>query len=335
MGNFALVGLLAVSAVVGAGSGVAIAALDTNGFKTSATYFCQTASPSMSLIIAVTALLVGYVAEDGPARRATVEQLKQLQWDPPSGPASNTHCNATVVMIDDRAWVPPNSSGGESMPPYYAKTMALNYLYAQRHQMEFVLVRPSKGEWLSDGPAGLCPAWCRVKVLASFVATWRSRVGGCHWLLYIDSDAYVREQHTNFVHRLSAARHSDIHIAIAREEPPSGAFRSPRRRAHGVRVPSLNAGVLFVRASSWSASFLASWIRAPDTPVCEPFRTSWPCEQQCFHELLRNRTLLPRGWRQAIATAPMQLFNSPWGTFVRHLWGGPGVELRKRAFDDE
>ena len=31
----------------------------------------------------------------------------------------------------------------------------------------------------------------------------------------------------------------------------------------------------------------------------------------------------------------MQLFNSPWGSFIRHVWGGPGVELRKRVFDDE
>ena len=36
-----------------------------------------------------------------------------------------------------------------------------------------------------------------------------------------------------------------------------------------------------------------------------------------------------------IATAPMQLFNSPWGSFIRHVWGGPGVDLRRRIFDDE
>jgi hypothetical protein len=53
------------------------------------------------------------------------------------------------------------------------------------------------------------------------------------------------------------------------------------------------------------------WAHAPETAVCAPFRQSWPCEQQCLHELLRNRSLLPRGWRQRIATAPMQLFNSP------------------------
>ena len=48
-----------------------------------------------------------------------------------------------------------------------------------------------------------------------------------------------------------------------------------------------------------------------------------------------NRSLLPPGWRTRIATAPMQLFNSPWGSFIRHVWGGPGAELRRRVFDDE
>ena len=56
---------------------------------------------------------------------------------------------------------------------------------------------------------------------------------------------------------------------------------------------------------------------------------------QFSHEGRRHRTILPHGWRERIATAPMQLFNSPWGAFIRHVWGGPGVELRRRVFDDE
>ena len=36
-----------------------------------------------------------------------------------------------------------------------------------------------------------------------------------------------------------------------------------------------------------------------------------------------------------VATAPMQLFNSPWGTFARHVWGGNAAILRQFTFDDE
>ena len=60
-----------------------------------------------------------------------------------------------------------------------------------------------------------------------------------------------------------------------------------------------------------------------------------PCSLVASRAQLRNRTLLPEGWRTRVATAPMQLFNSPWGQFIRHIWGGPGVELRRRVFDDE
>ena len=279
---------------------------------------------------------MAYVAEDGDARRGTVSQVAQLNFDPP---AASRRCNATIVMMDDRRHVPlSNNSNFSKDIGYFHKAMMLNLLYAQRHGMSFLIVRPTaamEDSWLDGGPRQrLCPAWCRVKILASLVAS-RLAANGCHWVLYIDSDAYIREQHVDFLERLDTPANRDVHFAFAREELPAGGFRSPRKRSHGVRVPSLNAGVLFVRASAWSARLLAVWMRAAQLPVCAPFRQQWPCEQQCLHELLRNRTLLPEGWRTRIASAPMQLFNSPHGQFIRHVWGGPGVELRRRAFDDE
>ena len=32
---------------------------------------------------------------------------------------------------------------------------------------------------------------------------------------------------------------------------------------------------------------------------------------------------------------PMQHFNSPWGRYARHIWGGEGVGLRATVYDDE
>lgn len=302
------------------------------------------------MLLLLACLALGYVAEDAVERHATVAQVGTLEWDEPRGAAS---CGGTVLMIDDRRVDTANMTVARN--PYYNKAFVLNRLYAARHNLSFVLVRPTAGAWLAAGPAkpstcraqkgdfctGLCPAWCRLKIIRSVVAqiAQRRRLepgrASCHWVLYIDSDAYVREQHTDFTAVLGAARHADVHFAIAREEPPAGGFRSNRKREHGVRVPSLNAGVLFVRASAWAEALLDVWMRAPELPVCAPFVRSWPCEQQCLHELLRNRTLLPDGWQRRIATAPTQLFNSPWGSFVRHVWGGPGSELRRRVFDDE
>ena len=360
--------------------------------------------------------VASYTAQDAAGRHETVAQVTTLSWRSGSWPRA---ANGTILMMDDRR--PSNDSAAarqragwplEEGEPwvrsarYHHKTFALNQLYANRHGLEFVLVRPTVGAWLKAGgdpTTGLCPAWCRVKILAHFVlrllgragateAPARGMLGGMlgggserpHWILYIDSDAYIREHSVDVLHRLSDPLNAHVHFAIAREELPAGAFRSPKRRTlsnlnstpalsplhasrpalgldvksarvlfitclrpallspaacripcgagpHGVRTPSMNAGVLMMRASEWTAQLLAAWMRAPDTPVCAPFRMSWPCEQQCFHELLRNRSLLPHRWRERIATAPMQLFNSPWGSFIRHVWGGPGVEVRARA----
>lgn len=271
-----------------------------------------------------------YVAQDADERQRTVAQVSRLSWRPGFARTPRA-CNGTLVMMDDRRDAVASRPNGTKVErsPYYQKSIVLNFLYATRHGLGFMLVRPTAGQWgLRPSGAGLCPAWCRVKILASLVAARQGLGSGrCgpdgHWLVYIDGDAYVREQDIDLLTRLGDPLNSDTHFAIAREEPPAGAFRSPRRRPHGVRTPSLNAGVLFVRASTFSAQLLASWMRAADLPVCAPFRQSWPCEQQCLHELLRNRTLLPRLWRDRIATAPMQLFNSPWGGFIRHVWGGP------------
>ena len=266
----------------------------------------ETVHMKLLMPLLVRVATVAYVAQDGASRRATVDQVRELSFEPER---PRRRCNATIVMMDDRREVAVANSSKETA--YFHKAFALNYLYAARHGMEFMVVRPVKAmhdSWL--GASGLCPAWCRVKILAALVASHRLR-HGCHWVLYIDSDAFLNEHHVNWLDGLDTARNADVHVAIAREELPAGGFRSPRKRPHGVRVPSLNAGVLFVQASEWASRFLAAWLRAAELPLCEPFRQSWPCEQQCFHELLRNRSLLPEGWRTRIATAPMQLFNSP------------------------
>ena len=35
-----------------------------------------------------------------------------------------------------------------------------------------------------------------------------------------------------------------------------------------------------------------------------------------------------------VSQQPMNLWNGPWGIFVRHVWAGPGVEKREDMFTD-
>ena len=94
-----------------------------------------------------------YSAEDAAMRERTVAQVGELSWRP--GFARPAACNGTILMMDDRR--PENHSSPSSAlfadaasVRYYHKTFALNYLYAQRHGLDFRLVRPTSGPWLSS-----------------------------------------------------------------------------------------------------------------------------------------------------------------------------------------
>ena len=93
-----------------------------------------------------------YSAEDAAMRERTVAQVGELSWRP--GFARPAACNGTILMMDDRR--PENHTPSSALfadaasVRYYHKTFALNYLYAQRHGLEFRLVRPTRGPWLSS-----------------------------------------------------------------------------------------------------------------------------------------------------------------------------------------
>ena len=56
------------------------------------------------------------------------------------------------------AWPLPPGEKWDRAARYYHKTFALNRLYANRHGLEFVLVRPAVGTWLQ---VSICKARTR------------------------------------------------------------------------------------------------------------------------------------------------------------------------------
>ena len=77
---------------------------------------------------------------------------------------------------------------------------------------------------------------------------------------------------------------------------------------------------------------LRQWQDASCLPLCTKFRSEHPWEQGCLEALLENSQVARAEIH--IASGHMNLWNGPWGQFVRHVWGGPGKELRKWVFDD-
>ena len=84
-------------------------------------------------------------------------------------------------------------------------------------------------------------------------------------------------------------------------------------------------GVMFARANQWSLDLAKTWLRsARDNEVhCRNYKNRWPTEQNCLIYLLRAIEFAPDS-ENRIYSARAQEFNTPWGEFISHLWGGIG-----------
>ena len=271
--------------------------------------------------------------------RSLVLPLRLL---PPALLASVTHpahCPAMLVMSEDRELLPPSRF-------FWAKAAVLNLHAARRHNWSFMLVRPQRNPKTS--PAA---NWCKLKamdlaisrMLAAAAFAPSSAESGCGWILFLDSDAFVRTRRgvsVDLIRTLgaTAAHHAGEQVeAVLMQEDVNldAGFENPQ---------PFNAGVIAMRASQWSLDLLRTWFRMGSTPgACHRFRRAPYFEQSCLTiELLRPQNevrhrvvQLPHNLSHRLVLAPMRLANSPWGEYVRHVWSGVGVEMRRTAFDEE
>ena len=263
----------------------------------------------------------------------------------PSPHARAEPCTAALVMLENRPL--------RNASTYWHKVVALNSLYAKRHGYSFLLMAPRR---TGKDAKGVYYSWCKVDTLIALVDR-ALRAGGigsnsrgaaavaassssssCTWLVFLDSDAYIREQILSvpqLLATLGAVPTSRAEIVVGRERdvhvPASGGSGAVAFRT----AFALNTGVLFLRASNWTRDLLRGWSSLQDT-VCRGKLFRRQAEQKCFERLLSDqRRMLPAGAEERILHVPMQAFNSPWGRYARHIWGGEGASLRKTVFDDE
>ena len=98
---------------------------------------------------------------------------------------------------------------------------------------------------------------------------------------------------------------------------------------------ALNSGILLLKPSRWARRLLSVW-EGLRTRGCVGRGFHRQAEQRCFERLLAlgPNGSLPAGTPARVLVTPMQLLNSPWGLYVRHLWGGEGRDLRAHVYDD-
>lgn len=220
---------------------------------------------------------------------------------------------------------------------YWNKVIALNSIYAKRHGYAFLLMAPSRS---GKDAKGVYYSWCKIDTLITLVERFerkRLATGQCTWLVFLDSDAYIREQFLSVPQLLAslgpAAIRAELVVGRERDVHVSASGGSGAVDFH--TAFALNTGVLFLKASNWTRQMLGGWSSLQGT-VCKGKLFRRQAEQKCFERLLSDqRRLLPPEAEARIVHAPMQAFNSPWGRYARHIWGGEGANLRATVFDDE
>lgn len=267
-----------------------------------------------------------WLARGGEAQRREALGAHHLLKDDDAFPAAVTPkpaCTAALVMLENRPL--RNASS------YWTKVIALNYLYATRHGYSFFLMAPRRS---GAAAKGVYYSWCKIETLTGLVERLSAPPAACKWLVFLDSDAYIREQLVSVPQllRTLGAPAAHAHLVIGREK----ALRS--EADDSVRFSTafaLNTGVLFLRASNWTRDLLQAWASLEHT-VCTGKYFRRQAEQKCFERLLVDqRRRMPQGATERVVHVPMQHFNSPWGRYARHIWGGEGVRLRASVYDDE
>jgi len=256
-------------------------------------------------------------------------------------------CTFEIVMFDTRELTDVEQFMGKLVyeGEYWSVTPVINYLYAKQFGYNFTFVHLDKDKMLPKYNV----AWHRVFYFAERLEELKQQkkenVGGassCTWLLYLDTDAFVRGFSTSL-----ASFVSDMASKYRMNDDVGAIFAQEQ-----VKLPEMpttwhavNAGVYLVNANSESSHHLFdTWQNASEDDV--ELEQSWPAEQGVLTELvLHGKYYTKVNKRHAqlrnhdeisgpVAVVNMTEMNSPWGRFVEHVWSGPGAERRNTEYMD-
>ena len=215
-----------------------------------------------------------------------------------------------VLLVESRALGRGYNDGYRD---YHTISTILNARYADAWRLPFEVARPVR-QPTDDTINGICRLFALEDKIVHLLAAGQTQT----WLMYLDSDAIVREHLVDIrtlLPRLDPQTlpRGSTHLLLTKEEKYTDAVLP--------HPQPVNTGVMFFRVSHWSLSFIRSWSRAMlNEERCRRFLTAWPGEQGCLHVLLRG--MLPHE-RQRVSVQPMAVLNGPWGQFIRHLFGEP------------
>ena len=262
--------------------------------------------------------------------------------------AAESPANAKVVIatVETRLCSPP-----EKKPRWknnYLKQVkmrnsgaAINLHYAQKHGYEYIV-------FCNGDARGATDAWLKVAALEWLVER-AAREAVPTYLLLVDSDSVIRAMETRLEDWLPANNMSFPTLQwslLFASETQVGSFDPAKEGSEHPEVPRnlLNTGVAYGYVDPHDRDRLAAlrrvlelWQQAScDAALCLGFSRpeQHPWEQGCLQKLLFNTTKSIFQPVVHVSQQHMNLWNGPWGVFVRHVWGGPGKDKRNWVFDD-
>lgn len=252
-----------------------------------------------------------------------------------NGTRSETpYTNVFVGVVESRFCEPGSSSHQTNEFKMRKSAAALNLHYAEIHGYEFVMFCDLK---MVNGTA---EAWAKPLAMKHLMKLAKNRTEPSYIVL-LDSDAYIRAMYTrldDYMTRQHAGlAEASWSIFVSRED-----IVGPMTHKHHINTGMLYGYVDPTDDARYKRAILAldEWTQA-SCNICENlFKRYHPWEQGCLEVLLglepANATQNPVvAAGITVSTMHMNTWNGPWGAFARHIWGGPGKEMRAYAFDNE
>lgn len=229
-------------------------------------------------------------------------------------------CRAVVIAsYDNRAC----NDGFYAEHPLIGAAIAANAMYAVRHGYAF---------WLFcavDTP-GLHPSWGKVlaaRVLLQLYADLNETI------ILLDSDAFFIAANvgvTEYMHKHGVYfERASFNLMFSRESYIPGKLPEPY---------ALNAGVWYMYSGGGDDRIETALYAIDELmlsvcqPACRSFAQHWPLEQGCILRL--RATSEPFARAVNVTFSHMNVWNGPWGQFVRHVWSGPGHELFEQSVSE-
>lgn len=231
-----------------------------------------------------------------------------------------SRCIATkviIAMVDTRITANWKGDGEKA-------NIAITSYYAKSHNYEFRVYTDAVHNMV-------WAAWIKVTLLLKL---FEEETAEPTLILLLDSDAFIASPDTDLMHWLT--KHgvdftsSSWSIMISQESEVRNHFSVPLFWNTGAIYAYKD--VYNTRRLSRTIEALRQWEAAACNDLCSKWRFQHAFDQKCLEVLYLQLPLFKEVFNRT--TVHMNVFNGPWGQFVRHLWGGPGKELRNIVQED-